>query len=60
MKPAGRNMSEEAWEAVGKTVPLQRTGSAEDVARAAAYLAIEDYITGALIHVNGGEHLLKK
>jgi NAD(P)-dependent dehydrogenase (short-subunit alcohol dehydrogenase family) len=57
MKPAGRSMSDEAWEAVGKTVPLQRTGSADDVARAVAYLARESFITGALIHVNGGEHL---
>lgn len=59
MKPAGRNMSDEAWEAVGKTLPLQRVGSAEDVARAVAYLATEDFLTGTLIHVNGGEHLTK-
>jgi NAD(P)-dependent dehydrogenase (short-subunit alcohol dehydrogenase family) len=57
MKPAGRNMSDEAWEAVGQTVPLKRTGSPEDVARAVAYLVREDYVTGTLIHVNGGEHL---
>ena len=59
MKPAGRNMSDAAWEAVGETVPLQRTGSPEDVARAVAYLVREDFITGTLIHVNGGEHLAK-
>ena len=59
MKPAARNMSDADWEAVGKTVPLERTGSAEDVARAVAYLAREDFITGALLHVNGGEHLVK-
>jgi NAD(P)-dependent dehydrogenase (short-subunit alcohol dehydrogenase family) len=59
MKPAGRNMSDSVWEAVGQTVPLQRTGSPEDVARAVAYLVSEAFITGALIHVNGGEHLVK-
>ncbi|MAS37769.1 MAG: hypothetical protein CL610_27480 [Anaerolineaceae bacterium] len=59
MKPAGRNMSDEAWEAVGDTLPLKRTGSAEDVARAVAYLVTEDFLTGTLIHVNGGEHLTK-
>jgi NAD(P)-dependent dehydrogenase (short-subunit alcohol dehydrogenase family) len=59
MKPAGRNMSDATWEAVGQTVPLQRVGSADDVARAVAYLVREDFITGALIHVNGGEHLVK-
>jgi NAD(P)-dependent dehydrogenase (short-subunit alcohol dehydrogenase family) len=59
MKPAGRNMSDATWEAVGQTVPLQRVGSADDVARAVAYLVREAFITGALIHVNGGEHLVK-
>lgn len=58
MKPAGREMSEEQWQMVGKVTPLERTGTGEDVARAAAYLASEDYLTGAVIHVNGGEHLV--
>ncbi|NWG15831.1 MAG: SDR family oxidoreductase [Chloroflexi bacterium] len=57
MKPAGTNMSDEDWAKVGQRTPLQRTGSAEDVARAVAYLAGEDYLTGTVIHVNGGEHL---
>jgi pteridine reductase len=59
MKPAGRSMSDQDWQAVGETLPLQRIGSGEDVARAAAFLAREDFLTGALIHVNGGEHLVK-
>ncbi len=58
MKPANRQMSDEAWAEVGERLPLERTGSAEDVARAAAYFASEDFVTGALLHVNGGEHLL--
>ena len=58
MKPAGRNLSDEAWEAVGETLPLKRTGTPEDVARAVAYLVREDFITGTLLHVNGGEHLV--
>lgn len=57
MKPAGRNMSDEAWADVGDTLPLERTGSAEDVARAVVYLVHEDFVSGALLHVNGGEHL---
>jgi NAD(P)-dependent dehydrogenase (short-subunit alcohol dehydrogenase family) len=57
MKPAGTNMSDEEWAALGQRTPLGRVGAAEDVARAVAYLASEDYLTGALIHVNGGEHL---
>lgn len=57
MKPAGVAMSDDQWAEVGKRTPLLRTGTPEDVARAVAYLAGEDYLTGALIHVNGGEHL---
>ncbi len=57
MKPAGKEMSDAEWAKVGLRTPLQRTGSPEDVARAVAYLAREDYITGAAIPVNGGEHL---
>ncbi|MBZ0286899.1 MAG: SDR family oxidoreductase, partial [Anaerolineae bacterium] len=58
MKPSGRDMSDEQWAAVGKMLPLERTGSAEDVARAVVYLAGENFLTGAVIHVNGGEHLV--
>ncbi len=57
MKPAGTNMSDEDWAKIGKQTPLQRTGTPEDVARAVAYLASEDYLTGVAIPVNGGEHL---
>jgi NAD(P)-dependent dehydrogenase (short-subunit alcohol dehydrogenase family) len=57
MKPAGSSMSDEDWAKVGQKTALKRTGSAEDVARAVAYLASEDFITGTAIHVNGGEHL---
>jgi NAD(P)-dependent dehydrogenase (short-subunit alcohol dehydrogenase family) len=58
MKPAGRAMSDEEWAQVGAPLPLSRTGSPEDVARAVAYLARESFVTGATIHVNGGEHLV--
>ena len=57
MKPAGRAMTDAQWAAIGEKTPLQRTGSAEDVARAVAYLAQEAYITGTAIHVDGGAHL---
>jgi NAD(P)-dependent dehydrogenase (short-subunit alcohol dehydrogenase family) len=58
MKPAGGAMSDEEWAKVGQRTALQRTGSPEDVARAVAYLVGEPFITGTVIHVNGGEHLL--
>jgi pteridine reductase len=51
------DMTDADWEAAGRKSPLQRVGNAEDVARAVAYLCMEDYLTGTYIHVNGGEHL---
>lgn len=50
-------MSDEAWAHFGDNLPLKRTGTPEDVGRAVAYLASESFLTGTLIHVNGGEHL---
>jgi pteridine reductase len=52
-----QGMTDEQWAEIGKSSPLQRSGQAEDVARAVVYLAAEDYITGTIIEVNGGEHL---
>jgi NAD(P)-dependent dehydrogenase (short-subunit alcohol dehydrogenase family) len=43
-------------EIAGRTL-LERWGSAEDVAGAVRYLVEADYVTGATIHVDGGEHL---
>jgi NAD(P)-dependent dehydrogenase (short-subunit alcohol dehydrogenase family) len=39
-------------------VPLQRTGSPEQIARAVRYLAESEYITGQALFVDGGESLL--
>lgn len=58
MKPSGSGMSKDQWAALGKRLPLQRTGEPEDVARAVVYLASETFLTGTVIHVDGGEHLL--
>lgn len=58
MKPSGTAMTDDEWEKLGQQLPVKHTGAAEDVARAVVYLAGESFITGALIHVNGGEHLV--
>ncbi|MBC8099815.1 MAG: SDR family oxidoreductase [Armatimonadetes bacterium] len=51
-------MPDEKWQRIGQEQTLvQQVGAAEDVARAVAYLASESFITGALLHINGGEHL---
>jgi len=42
--------------AIASQVPLQRMGSAEDVAHAVVYLAADEsaYVTGAELHIDGG------
>ena len=37
---------------------LKRAGSAEDVVRAIVFLIENDYITGEVLHVDGGRHVL--
>jgi len=39
------------------TVPLKRHGEAEDIAEAVVFLAKSSFITGEVIHVDGGRHL---
>jgi pteridine reductase len=48
---------EEAAERLRRTTPLQRLGSAEDVARTVAFLLEADYVTGETILVDGGRHV---
>jgi NAD(P)-dependent dehydrogenase (short-subunit alcohol dehydrogenase family) len=43
--------------AVERTL-LQREGSPADIVRAVIFLIENDYITGEMIHVDGGRHLL--
>jgi pteridine reductase len=44
---------------LGQTLPLQRSGSTDEVAQAMLYLLRSDFVTGELIFVTGGEHLQK-
>jgi NAD(P)-dependent dehydrogenase (short-subunit alcohol dehydrogenase family) len=49
-------LTPEQWAAVTAKIPLGRLGLPEDVAAAIAFLASEEagYVTGQLLHVNGG------
>lgn len=49
--------TEKQMAAVARRTLLGRWGRAEDVAGAVRYLVEADYVTGAVIHVDGGEHL---
>ncbi|MBI2150717.1 MAG: SDR family oxidoreductase, partial [Acidobacteria bacterium] len=37
---------------------LKRAGSPQDIVRAVIFLIENDYITGELIHVDGGRHVV--
>jgi NAD(P)-dependent dehydrogenase (short-subunit alcohol dehydrogenase family) len=47
-------MDDSRWQALADDLPLARPGTAEDVGRAVVYLAGEDYLTGAVLRVDGG------
>ncbi len=49
--------SAESWQATEARLPLKRSGNPDDAARAAVFLARNDYITGAVLRVDGGEGL---
>ncbi len=52
-------LPEEIKEEMRKTIPMARFGTAEDVAKAVIFLASPEagYITGQVIHVNGGMYM---
>ncbi len=56
LKP--EHMPDARWEQMGKVLPLRRVGGPEHVAHAVIALAENDFITGAVLHVDGGDTLL--
>jgi 3-oxoacyl-[acyl-carrier protein] reductase len=53
------NLPEKVKEALLEQIPFKKMGQPEDIAGVAAFLASEDasYITGQVIHVNGGMYM---
>ena len=51
-----KTLNESQQQAILNQIPLGRMGEAEDIANAVAFLASEEasYITGTVLHVNGG------
>jgi pteridine reductase len=55
LPPPGQD--ENAFDRLIERVPLQRHGAPEDVAGAMLFLVKSDFVTGQVIHVDGGTHL---
>ncbi len=56
LKPEG--MPYARWRALGEALPLRRTGEPENIAQAVIALAENDFITGAVLKVDGGDSLV--
>lgn len=56
LKPV--HWEEERWTRLIRRVPIGRAGTPEEVAHAVRYLMEADYVTGAVLVVDGGHHLL--
>jgi pteridine reductase len=52
LKP--ETMNAERWDALGRSLPLRRTGSPSDVARAVRFLMENEFVTGEALLVDGG------
>ena len=48
------NLDRETLDSMAEETPLGRNGSPEDVAKAIEYLADAEFVTGAVLNVNGG------
>ncbi len=57
LPPAGK--TEAYLDSLAARVPLRMHGSADDIARAVLFLALSPFITGEIIFVDGGRHLLR-
>ncbi|HEX3052467.1 MAG TPA: SDR family oxidoreductase [Aggregatilineaceae bacterium] len=52
------NLPPDAWQRIYEAVPLKRPGNPGYIAQTVVFLAANDFITGAIIPVDGGGHLV--
>lgn len=55
LKPTA--LADDRWAQIGRSLPLGRAGSPDDVARAMIFLLENEYITGETVVVDGGDQL---
>lgn len=56
LPPAGKGA--EYLDELGRRLPLQRHGGPQDIIDAVLYLLQSDFVTGQILYVDGGKHLL--
>lgn len=49
-----KNLTEEDYEALKEETPLEKIGMPDDIAKAALFLAEQNFITGEIINISGG------
>lgn len=59
LPPPGTDPSSPAWQERGAEVPLGTVGTPEQVADTVVFLAENDFVSGAIVPVDGGEHLIQ-
>ena len=52
-----RGYSKEDLEELKNEIPLERIGTANNIAKSVAWLIEDDYTTGEVISINGGWHM---
>jgi NAD(P)-dependent dehydrogenase (short-subunit alcohol dehydrogenase family) len=57
LPPSGKNQS--YMDRLAQTFPLKRHGDPGDIAEATVYLLKSDFLTGEVINVDGGRHLME-
>lgn len=57
LPPPGMDEDSDRWRELARQTPLQRTGSPRELAEAVVFLISNDFITGAVLPVDGGDHL---
>jgi NAD(P)-dependent dehydrogenase (short-subunit alcohol dehydrogenase family) len=58
LQPAGK--ADKDLDDLARELPLQRIGNPQDIARACLFLATNDFVTGTIMRVDGGEGLARR
>ncbi len=57
LPPPGVDPASERWRTTGERLPVGKTGDPGRIGEAVVFLASNDFITGEVLRVDGGEHL---